>query len=45
MALRMTVASFSRFSHLLVYYAMNYRCYDDTESESGSVGTIRMCDV
>lgn len=40
MALQKTVSDFLGAYHPLVYFAMNYRCYDNSESESGSVGLI-----
>lgn len=45
MALLMTVSACLGWCHPLVYFAMNSRCYDDSESESGSVGAIGSCDA
>lgn len=41
----MTVSVFLGLGNPLVYFAMNSRCYDDSESESGSVGAIGSCDA
>lgn len=45
MALLMTVRAVLGLRHPLVYFAMKSRCYDDSESESGSVGAIWVCDA
>lgn len=45
MALLMTVSVLLGRCHPLVYFAMKSRYYDDSESESGSVGAIGSCDA
>ena len=45
MALLMTVSVFFGLCQPLVFFAMNSRCCDDSESESGSVGAIGSCDA